>query len=258
LKKRTTVITGVIAGIVAAAALFGAVATKPAEALPSYKSTCSSCHSATPTGTVSAAPSKTTLAPGEAYTVSVTIPFTNSGNYGAWIHNSAGTTSVSAGPSASGPVVVNMTAPSAAGPYTYTAFGVRSTTNQSVGQAASTTYQITVQSNGGGGGTVTDTVAPTAVAQAAASVKKGKTATLKYKVTDPAPNLGTATATITIKNAKGKVVRTLVLTAKPVNTPQKATFKATLKKGKYKFFVTAVDAAGNPSTNVSSNKLTVK
>ena len=68
----------------------------------------------------------------------------------------------------------------------------------------------------------------------------------------------TATATITIKDATGTVVKTLVLTAKPVNAPQKATFKATLKKGKYKFYVTAVDAAGNPSANVSFNKLTVK
>ena len=63
---------------------------------------------ATPTGTVTAVPSKATLAPGEAYTVTVTIPFTNTGMYGAWIDNSANTTSVAAGPNATGPVVVNM------------------------------------------------------------------------------------------------------------------------------------------------------
>ena len=127
-------------------------------------------HSATPTGIVTAVRSKSALAPGEAYTVTVSIPFTNRGMYGAWIHEGS-TTSVSAGPSATGPVVVNTTVPSTAGPYTYTAFGVRSTTNQSSGQAASTTYQITVQSNGGGGGT---TVAPTTLAPRAAGVMKGK------------------------------------------------------------------------------------
>jgi hypothetical protein len=256
LKKRITVITGVIAGIVAATALFGAVATKPAEALPGYKSTCSSCHSATPSGTVTAVPSKTTLAPGEAYTVTVTIPFTNTGMYGAWIHNSGNTTSVSAGPNATGPVVVNMTAPSAAGPYTYTAFGVRSTTNQSTGEAASTTYQITVQSNGGGGGSTT--VAPTTVAPNAASVKKGKTVALKFRVNDTNSGAATATVTIRVKNAAGKVVKTINAGAKPVNAPQSASFKCTLKKGKYKFFVSAKDSLGLAAGNVASNKLTVK
>jgi hypothetical protein len=261
LRKRTTVIAGVIAGIVVTAAIFGAVTTKPADALPTYKGACSGCHTATPSGAVSAQPSNATLAPNQAYTVSVTIPFTNSGQYGARIDDASNVAQASQGPQAGNPVVLNMTAPAAAGTYTYTAWGVRSTAASTSGQAASATYQITVQSSAGGGGgsaPTTDTVAPTAIAQAAASVKKGKTATLKYKINDPAPNLGTATATITIKNAKGQVVKTLVLTAKPVNTPQKATFKATLKKGKYKFYVTAVDAAGNQSTNVSFNKLTVK
>jgi len=260
LRKRSAVITGVIALIVATAVVFGAVATRPADAKPGYSGACSNCHSATPSGAVSTQLSKTTFAPGEAYTVSVIIPFTNSGQYGARIDNASGVAQANQGPQAGNPVVVNMTAPSAAGTYTYTAWGVRSTTTETSGQAASTTYQITVQGStgGGGGATTTDTVAPTSIAQAAARVKKGKTATLKYKVNDPAPNLGTATATITIKNAKGKVVKTLVLTAKPVNAPQKATFKATLKKGKYKFYVTAVDAAGNHSTNISFKKLTVK
>jgi hypothetical protein len=258
LTKRIAVITGVIAVIVAAAAVLGAVATKPAEAFPSKAQACSNCHGSTAAGTVRATPSKTTpLAPGEGYTVSVAIKFPSAGQYGAWVTNGAGTPSASAhaGPGSASTVVVPMTAPATPGTYNYIAWGVRGTPG--AGQNGHGNYQITVQS-GGGGGTTTDTVAPTAIAQAAASVKKSKTATLKYKVTDPAPNLGTATATITIKDAKGTVVRTLVQTAKPVNAPQRATFKATLKKGTYTFYVTAVDAAGNHSTNVSFNKLTVK
>lgn len=256
MRKRIAVITGVIATVVATATVFGAVATRPAQALPTYSGACSGCHSGTPVGAVTALPSKTTLSAGEKYTVSVTIPFTNGGKYGARIDNTGGTAQADAGPQSGNPVVVNMTAPSTAGTHTYTAWGVRG--KPSAGEAASTTYQITVQSSGGGGGGTADTVPPTALAQAAASVKKGKTATLKYKINDPAPNLGTASAAITIKNAKGKAVKTLVLTAKPVNRPQKATFKATLKKGKYKFYVTAVDGAGNRSTNISFKKLTVK
>jgi len=257
LKKRSAVITGVIA-VVVAVAVFGAAATKPAEAFPSKAQACSNCHGSATAGAVTATPSKTTLAPGAAYTVSVAITFPSAGQYGAWVTNGAGTPSASAhaGPGSARNVVVAMTAPAAPGTYNYAAWGVRGTPG--AGQNGHGTYQITVQSSGGGGGTTTDTVAPTAIAQAAASVKKGKTATLKYKVTDPAPNLGTATATITIKDATGTVVKTLVLTAKPVNAPQKATFKATLKKGAYTFYVTAVDAAGNHSTNVSFNKLTVK
>jgi hypothetical protein len=255
LRKRIAVITAVTAGIVAAAAVFGAAATKPAEALPSYKSTCSSCHSATPSGAVTAAPSKTALAPGEAYTVTVTIPFGNAGQYGAWIHDAAGTASVAAGPSATGPVVVNMTAPSAPGAYDYTAMGVRSTTNSGSGQAASATYHIDVQSTAGGGGS---TGAPKTVAPNAASVKKGKTATLKFRVDDSNSGAATATVTIQVKNAAGKVVKTINAGAKPVNTPQSATFKCTLKKGKYKFYVSAKDSLGNAAGNVAFNSLKVK
>ena len=256
MKKRSAVITGAIL-VVLAAAVFGAAATKPAEAFPSKAQACSNCHASATAGAVKATPSKTTLAPGATYTVKVAITFPSAGQYGAWVTNGAGTPSASAhaGPGSASTVVVPMTAPAAPGTYNYTAWGVRGTPG--AGQNGHGNYQITVQS-GGGGGTTTDTVAPTAIAQAAASVKKGKTATLKYKVTDPAPNLGTATATITIKDAKGTVVKTLVQTAKPVNAPQRATFKATLKKGTYTFYVTAVDAAGHHSTNVSFNKLTVK
>jgi len=259
LKKRIAVITGVIAVTVAAAAVFGAVATKPAEAFPSKAQACSNCHGSATAGAVKATPSTLSpLAPGDAYTVSVAITFPSSGQYGAWVTNGAGTPSASAnaGPGSASTVVVHMTAPTTPGTYNYTAWGVRGTPG--AGQTGSGTYQITVQSSSGGGGGGTTVVAPATVAPSAASVKKGKTATLKYKVTDPAPNLGTATATITIKDATGTVVKTLVLTAKPVNAPQKATFKATLKKGAYTFYVTAVDAAGNHSTNVSFNKLTVK
>ena len=246
---------------VAAAAIaltVAVVGAKPAQALPSYKSTCSTCHSATPSGTVTAAPSKTTLNPGEAYSVQVTVGLSASGQAGYWISaNDASTPAVSiAGGPGSSPFNANMTAPSAAGTYTYKVWGAKGTPG-SGGQATSTTYQVTVSSSGGGGGTV-DTVAPTTLAPSAAKVIKGRKATLKYQVNDAAPNLGTATAVIKIKNRAGKVVKTIKPGAKAVNVLQKATFTCKLAKGTYKFYVTATDAAGNKATNTAVNKLTVK
>ena len=87
---------------------------------------------------------------------------------------------------------------------------------------------------------------------------KGKKATLKYQVNDAAPNLGTATVVIKIKNKAGKVVKTIKPGSKAVNALQKASFTCKLAKGKYKFYVTATDAAGNKASNTAVNKLTVK
>jgi hypothetical protein len=103
-----------------------------------------------------------------------------------------------------------------------------------------------------------DTVKPTTLAPAAANVKAGKTAKLKCQVNDTAPNGGTAAVTIKIKSKAGKVVKTIKLAGKPVNTALSASFKAKLAKGTYKFLVYAIDKAGNKQANVATNKLVVK
>jgi len=242
------------AAAAAVALAVAVVGAKPAQALPSYKSTCSSCHSATPSGTVTATPSKTTLNPSEAYSVQVTVGLSSSGQAGYWISaNDASTPAVSiAGGPGTSPLAANMKAPSAAGTYTYKVWGAKGKPGS--GQATSTTYQITVSSSGG----TVDTVAPTTLAPKAASVVKGKKATLKYQVNDAAPNLGTATAVIKIKNSAGKVVKTLKPGSKAVNALLSTSFTCKLAKGKYKFYVTATDAAGNKASNTAVNKLTVK
>ena len=261
IKPRPLHLAAVVAAV-AAVALTAAVA-RPAQALPGQKSTCSSCHSATPSGTVTGTPSKTTLAPGEAYSVDVAVALGASGNAGYWISsNDAATPAVSltGGPGTS-PFAANLTAPAAAGTYTYKLWGAKGRPS-SGGQALDSTFQITVVDNtgggGGGGGGTVDAVAPTTLAPSAAKVVKGKKATLKYQVNDAAPNLGTATAVIKIKNRAGKVVKTIKPGAKAVNVLQKATFTCKLAKGTYKFYVTAIDAAGNVATKAAVNKLTVK
>jgi hypothetical protein len=246
-----------VAVAVATVALTAAVA-RPAQALPSYKSACSSCHSGAAVGTVNATPSKTTLTPGEAYTVGVGVNLSASGQAGYWLANNDAVTpllDLTGGPATS-PFTANLTAPATAGTYTYKVWGAKG--KPSAGQALMTTYQITVATSGGGGGGTLDTVAPTTVAPSASKVIKGRKATLKYQVNDAAPNLGTATAIIKIKNRAGKVVKTIKPGVKAVNVLQKATFTCKLAKGTYKFYVTATDAAGNKATNTAGNKLTVR
>jgi hypothetical protein len=105
--------------------------------------------------------------------------------------------------------------------------------------------------------TGTDSVAPKTKALAPSWVQQYQTATLRYQVNDALPNGGTATVTITIKNRRGAVVRTLSLGVQPVNTPLTASFRCTLGSGTYRFYVRAIDTAGNPQANIASQRLTV-
>lgn len=255
MKRPAAILTGAVLAIIAAAAILGVVNARPAQALPSYKRVCSSCHSATPVGTVAATPSKTTLTPGEAYTVNVAVNLSAAGQTGYWIvNNDAGTPNPNkaGGPGAS-PLTASMTAPPTAGTYTYKVYGVKTTTSIANGQTQTTTYQITV-SGGSGGGTL---VRPTVAAPSAASCRKGKVATLKFQVNDTNAGVTTATATIKIKNSKNQLVKTLKAT-KPANSLQSTKFTCRLAKGKYKFIVTAKDTAGMVSSNSAKNTLTVK
>jgi PKD repeat protein len=128
LKRKTIPKVAVLAAGLTAAVVAVTMTTAPAQASPGYASACNSCHSAG--GSVAATPSSATLAPGAAYTVA--LAFTGgSSPVGYWVSgNGASVTASNAGP-------VSMTAPAAAGSYTYTVW-MRS------GVVASTTYTITV------------------------------------------------------------------------------------------------------------------
>ena len=103
-----------------------------------------------------------------------------------------------------------------------------------------------------------DTRKPVTKAPYAARVTRYRTATLRYRVNDVAPNAGTATATIKIRNSRGVVVKTLTLGTQAVNTLLSKRFVCKLPKGTYRFSVYAKDAAGNKQSKVGSNTLTVK
>jgi hypothetical protein len=173
------------------------VGAKPAQALPSYKSTCSSCHSATPSGTVTATPSKTTLTAGEAYTVNVAVGLSASGQAGWWIANNDAATpavSISGGPGTS-PFTANMTAPATAGTYTYKVWGAKGTPGS--GQALMTTYQISVAAP-----PVGDSVAPVTSASGAVDNAWYKTGvTVNLSAADNAGGTGVASITYTLDGA---------------------------------------------------------
>jgi hypothetical protein len=103
-----------------------------------------------------------------------------------------------------------------------------------------------------------DTMKPATKAPRAAKVRRHHVATLKYEVRDTTPNSGTATVVITVKNSRGKVVKTLRLGARPVNRALAASFKCTLRAGTYRFFVRATDAAGNTQANIAKQTLRVR
>jgi hypothetical protein len=102
-----------------------------------------------------------------------------------------------------------------------------------------------------------DTVHPKGSALSAASVRRGKTATLRYKATD-IKAMPTCAVTIRIRNASGKVVKTLRLGQRATNTSLSAKFRCRLAKGRYRFTVYATDLAGNTQSSAGSNRLTVK
>ena len=73
----------------------------------------------------------------------------------------------------------------------------------------------------------------------------GQTASLKYKILDPAPNGGGGNARIRVKTMKGKTVKVIYADYKKVNVPLVAKFMCNLKIGTYKYFVDVGDLVGN-------------
>jgi hypothetical protein len=103
-----------------------------------------------------------------------------------------------------------------------------------------------------------DTRRPTTKAPYKATVTRGRYVKLRYRVNDPLPNGGWATVTIKIKNAHGRVVKSLKVGKKPVNTLLSWRFRCRLAKTTYRFYVYAQDAAVNSQFKIGNNRLTVK
>jgi photosystem II stability/assembly factor-like uncharacterized protein len=125
--------------------------------------------------------------------------------------------------------------------------------NATNGVAVGQLGTVVTTTSGGWG----DLIKPVTKAINAVSVKKGKTATMRYEVLDATPG-DTEWVTIVVKTTKGKVVKTWQVGNKAPNKVLTAKYKVTFKKGSYKWYVYAVDAAENTQSKIGSNKFTVK
>jgi hypothetical protein len=90
-----------------------------------------------------------------------------------------------------------------------------------------------------------------------AAVKKGRTAMLRFRVNQAVLG-GTADVTIRIRTRAGKCVKSLKVNDAPLNSLRRAKFRCTLKRGAYRFYVSAITDAGVKAGNVASNRLTVQ
>lgn len=123
----------VIVVLATAALLYATLTASPVGANPSKQRTCgvSGCHSGTPSGSVTAKPSKTGLAKHGTYTVTITIKLGSTGKTGYWIarSNASGvtgkSTGVFGGPGSKTIWKVTMNAPGKKGTYYYKVFGVK-------------------------------------------------------------------------------------------------------------------------------------
>ena len=93
----------------------------------------------------------------------------------------------------------------------------------------------------------------------AASVVKGRTATLKYMVTESGPTAGKAAVVIKIKNSTGKVVTTTQRQSGERQRHGVGKVPLQARQGRRtRSTVYATDAAGNAQSKAGSAKLTVK
>ena len=78
----------------------------------------------------------------------------------------------------------------------------------------------------------------------AVSVKRGKIARLRFRVSEPAGLSPTATVLLQVKKGR-KVVMSKTLSGVPMNATEQYSFRAAMTKGSYAWYVSARDEAGN-------------
>jgi C1A family cysteine protease len=107
-------------------------------------------------------------------------------------------------------------------------------------------------------GTATpDTVKPVAKALAAVKVRRGRYATLRYRVNDSTPN-DREKVTVKIRNRAGHVVKSFALGWRAPNIALSVRYRCLLARGLYHYYVYATDRWGNPQRSIGRTSLTVK
>lgn len=101
-----------------------------------------------------------------------------------------------------------------------------------------------------------DTAGPTCRAPLAAGARRGAPARLAFSVSDRlSPR---ADVVIKVRRSDGRVVRTLKAAGVKTGVRHTKTFSCTLRRGTYRFEVSAVDLAGNRATRTGANRLRVR
>ena len=99
---------------------------------------------------------------------------------------------------------------------------------------------------------VRDTGRPTVTALNAVGTRPGKSTTIRYRVDDPAPSCGEVTVWLVIKSRDGRVHYRKTLAAPKMNANLSYTFRCTIRSGKYRYYLSCRDSAGNAGTGTSS------
>lgn len=101
-----------------------------------------------------------------------------------------------------------------------------------------------------------DSVGPRTKALAAVSVKRRRSAKLRFRIED---NISTIAYDVAIKVKRGmEVVKTLRLGLRSCDRACTESYRCLLPKGTYKNFVFAKDKAGNTQSAMAGKKLVVK
>lgn len=103
-----------------------------------------------------------------------------------------------------------------------------------------------------------DTRRPTPVAKWPAQVLRGHRVTLRFSVSDPRPGSRTATVTLRFRDARGALVKKIVLPRCRVDATLTCGFVCRFAKGDYQVVVSATDAAGNRPTAAAVTSLLVR
>jgi alpha-tubulin suppressor-like RCC1 family protein len=98
-----------------------------------------------------------------------------------------------------------------------------------------------------------DTTRPKAAAQAA-RVKRGSTAKLRYRIADYSPCL----VKIVVKNARGAAVKSIAVRGARPMSWLTASFRCKLKRGTYRWYVSATDSVGYKQVRPAVAKLVVR
>jgi beta propeller repeat protein len=146
-------------------------------------------------------------------------------------------------------------------PWTWMPFAAQATVTLPPGDGRKL-WSVSMRDSAGGtpgaeGSEITlDTHGPQCWAPEGATVKSGRTATLRYKVTDKlSPK---ALAVVTITHVDGSVAATLPARMVGTGAMVDRRFTCDLPAGDYVFTVTATDLAGNQQTRAGSNQLIVR